>query len=90
MNKNNSYKELGKIRKTVSYPAEYLIVIEGNLSISWSERLAGMSITTTGGKDCVTTTTLKGALVDQAALFGVLNTLHDMNYHLVKVEFLSC
>lgn len=72
----------------IHYPAEYLIVIEGSLSLNWSEKLAGMSITTTGGKNRATATTLKGELVDQSALFGVLNTLHDMNYQVLKVEYL--
>ena len=34
-------------------------------------------------------TTLTGELVDQAALMGVLNSLYDMGYPLLKVERLG-
>jgi len=31
-------------------------------------------------------TTLRGELIDQAALMGVLNTLYDLGFTLLKVE----
>ncbi len=34
-------------------------------------------------------TTLSGELIDQAALMGVLNSLYDMGYPLLKVERLG-
>jgi hypothetical protein len=36
------------------------------------------------GKPAVTT--LRGELIDQAALMGVLNTLYDLGFVLLKVE----
>jgi hypothetical protein len=40
--------------------ATYRIEILGHLESSWSERLAGMEITTKGGKGIVTRTILQG------------------------------
>jgi hypothetical protein len=59
------------------------------LDPSWSERLAGMTITATGGKDTPETTVLEGRLLDQSALTGVLNTLHDLGLPLISVDCLG-
>ena len=48
-----------------------------------------MTITTTGAGDEAPVTTLVGRLVDQAALFGVLNALYDYHYPLLSVEYLG-
>lgn len=73
---------------SITYPAGYEIHILGKLDPSWSDRLAGMSITTTGGKNVTSFTTLKGELSDQSALLGVLNTLHDLGYELLHVDYI--
>ena len=75
--------------RSISYPAHYQIHIQGTLDNSWSDRLAGMSIATTLGKNAAPLTTLQGELVDQSALLGVLNTLHDLGYSLLQVNYLS-
>ena len=75
---------------SMSYPATYRIRIKGRLDASWSERLAGMTITTTGGIRTSNFTTLEGHLLDQAALTGVLNTLYDLQLPLVSVDCLDC
>ena len=67
-------------------PAMYRIRVQGRLGSSWSERLAGMTVTTSGGRDTVETTMLEGQLLDQAALTGVLNTLYDLHFPLLSVE----
>jgi hypothetical protein len=41
-------------------PARYRIRVRGHLDSRWSDRLAGMSITTTGGKNTEQTTLLEG------------------------------
>ena len=71
---------------TMEYPAMYRIYVRGQLDSSWSERLGGMTVTTTGGRDTDETTMLEGQLRDQAALTGILNTLYDMQLPLVSVE----
>ncbi len=70
--------------------AVYTIRIVGMLDEKWSDRLGGMSVTTTSDQDKQTTVTmLTGRLADQAALLGVLNTLYDYRYPLLSVECLS-
>jgi hypothetical protein len=71
-------------------PARYRIRVNGYLHPSWSDRLAGMSITTTGEADEASESTLVGLLPDQAALMGVLDALYNY-YHcpLLSVEYLG-
>ena len=59
-------------------PATCRIRIRGHLPKHWSDRLGGMTITTTGQTGEAPVTTLAGRLRDQAALCGVLNTLHNL------------
>ena len=73
----------------MEYPAMYRIYVRGQLDSSWSERLGGMTVTTTGGMDTDETTMLEGQLLDQAALTGILNTLYDMRLPLVSVECIN-
>lgn len=67
-------------------PANYKIRVRGPLDASWSDRLAGMTITTTGGKNSEQTILLEGRLMDQSALTGVINTLNDLGLTLLAVE----
>jgi len=73
----------------VDCQAEYVIRVSGYLDESWSNRFNGLAILPreTGGPKMETT--LIGPLADQAALFGVLNTLYDMRLPLISVECLS-
>ena len=71
---------------SMDHPAFYQIRVQGRLDQIWSERLAGMSVTTTGGKDILTVTMLEGRLPDQAALTGILTTLYDLQLPLLSVE----
>ncbi len=87
MESNNQDKKQHKQQVEVLYPADYQIVVQGKLDISWSERLSDMSITITGGGGRRPLTTLRGKLIDQSALLGVLNTLHDLQYGVLKVEY---
>lgn len=70
------------------WPSVYRIEILGLLDSNWSDRLAGMSITTIGSKDVVSRTILEGQVLDQSALSGVLNTLCDLRYPLISVQYL--
>ena len=71
--------------------AEYSIRVAGFLDESWSDRMGGLAIVSsqTGAFDKKPVTALTGPLLDQAALFGVLNTLYDMRMPLLSVECLS-
>jgi hypothetical protein len=59
------------------------------LDESLSEKLGGMSITTSSGGNQEPVTSLFGRMVDQAALAGVLNTLYDMHITLLSVEYIN-
>jgi hypothetical protein len=72
-------------------PAEYKISVLGFLDERMTDRLGGLTIESQepdslSGKSKIT---LKGRLADQAALFGVLNTLYNMRMPLLNVECLS-
>ncbi len=73
----------------IVYPADYEIIVQGTLDIGWSQRMSGMSITIAGGSGLTPKTTLRGTLVDQSALLGVLNTLHDLRYDVLHVKHIS-
>lgn len=63
----------------------YQIKIKGALDHSWSDWLGNVEICAgqTGPEGAVTQLTVD--LADQAALFGILDTLRDLNLPLVSV-----
>ena len=70
----------------IDEPATYCIRVAGFLEQNWSDRLAGLEIVPDEGQGRKAITTLSGRLIDQAALFGVLNALYDMRLPLLSVE----
>jgi hypothetical protein len=70
-------------------PATYQVRVRGVLDTSWSDNLNGMSIVTDYEGDNPPISILTGRLADQAALTGVLNSLHDLGFALLSVEILS-
>jgi hypothetical protein len=69
-------------------PGRYRIEVEGRLDEHWSDRLAGMRITTFGSEGETPVTSLVGDLRDQAQLSGVLNSLYDLHLPILLVEYL--
>ncbi len=67
-------------------PAIYRIQISGYLDDGWSNRLGGMTIQHAVAASRTTITTLHGKLVDQAALFGVLNSLYGLGFPVITVQ----
>jgi hypothetical protein len=59
----------------------YQIKVQGRLDESWSGWFNSMAITLEGD-----ITTLTGAVVDQAALRGILSRLWDLNLALISVN----
>ena len=59
----------------------YQIKVQGRLDESWSGWFSGMAVTVEGN-----TTTLTGAVVDQAALRGILSRLWDLNLALISIN----
>ena len=82
---------MGKNRQGVSLlePAVYRIRIQGILDKNWSDYHGGMRIEHEGDSQCSATTILMGRLADQSALIGVLNSLHDIGYSILAVEYLQ-
>ena len=62
-------------------PASYRIRVKGQLGPEWSEWFGGMSITCDGTHE----TTLSGQVVDQAALYGILNQIQALGLTLLSV-----
>ncbi|MCB0116662.1 MAG: hypothetical protein KDD84_21340 [Caldilineaceae bacterium] len=66
-------------------PFVYEICIEGQLSDCWSDWFDNMTI----HNDAGSVTTLRGLVVDQSALFGLLNKLQSLNLALISVNRVS-
>ena len=66
--------------------ATYRITIQGHLDSSWSDDFGGLVVSNEVSKDGSWQTVLCGSLVDQAALFGVLDGLYGLGFPLVAVE----
>ncbi len=64
----------------------YQIKIKGVLDQSWSNWLGDVDIRTERMEDGGVITTLVGDLSDQAALFGILDRIRDLNLVLVSVD----
>jgi len=67
-------------------PVTYRIEVNGYLDESWSDRLAGMQITSRKRADQNIVSSLVGRLMDQAELSGVLRSLYNMHRPILKVE----
>jgi len=75
-------------RLTLGEPASYFIKVQGRLDETWSDRLAGMRIGTSGRED-IDVTILSGYVRDQVELLGVLNSLYELKMPLLSLEILN-
>jgi hypothetical protein len=66
-------------------PARYEIRLGGHLDARWATWFDGLTLT----NEDDATTTLRGPLVDQAALHGVLQKLRDTGLPLISVTQLA-
>jgi hypothetical protein len=69
-------------------PGQYCIRVAGRLDACWVERLGGLRVRESRQGD-EPGLELTGWLADQAALYGVLNTLYDHHCALLYVEYLG-
>ena len=76
-------------RLTMSEPATYRIIVQGELKPDMGSRLGGMSISTRLNEDGETESILVGRLPDQAALSSVLNALYDMQLPVISADCLE-
>jgi hypothetical protein len=63
----------------------YQIKIKGILDCSWSDWLGNAQITSDVMEDGTAITTLTLDVPDQAALFGILDRIRDLNLLLINV-----
>ena len=63
----------------------YQIKVRGELDQSWSDWLGEVKIAAERMEDGSVITTLQGEMIDQPALFGILDRIRDLNMALVSV-----
>ena len=80
-----------KYRPGVSWlePAIYRICIQGTLDKNWSNYCGGMAIEHERDPHHHAVTIMTGRLADQSALVGILNSLHDIGYPILSVEYMG-
>ena len=71
---------------TLGTPATYRITVQGYLDSSWSDDFGGMVVSSEVAADGSSLTVLTGRLVDQPALFGILDGLYGLGFPLVSVD----
>jgi hypothetical protein len=67
----------------------YEIKAQGRFSSDWDSLYPDMSVTYTLQEHGPPATTLTGAIVDQAALRGIVNMLWDLNFVLISINLLQ-
>lgn len=72
--------------KQQNTPTFYEIRITGVLGDEWAEWFEGMTITRAADGE----TLLSGAVVDQAALYGLLRKVRDLGLPLISVVRVQC
>lgn len=60
----------------------YEIHVKGQLNSQWSDWLGGMQVKLLDNGEMI----LSGAIVDQAALMGILNKLNRLNLPIISVN----
>jgi hypothetical protein len=69
--------------------AEVRIQVQGIVPPDWIDRLGGLSVEASGGKESNPIAVLTGRIADQSALMGVLTTLHDLHLPLISIQLLE-
>lgn len=63
-------------------PHVYVIRVEGHLTDRWADWFEGLTICNEANGDTI----LTGLLADQAALYGVLTKIHNLNLILISAQ----
>lgn len=77
---------MGAQTNDVHTPLTYLIEIDGLLDPRWSYRFGNMQCETRFDDDGRAMTALRGPIVDQAALRGILTQLWDLNLTVLSIR----
>ena len=67
---------------STDHHTHYAIEVEGHLDTEWQEWFDDLTVTTTAGGN----TRLHGAIVDQAALYGILRRINNLGLRLLSVN----
>lgn len=67
-------------------PAKYEIVVQGTLEPQWSDRLGGMTVTSSEKDGGVPKTKLVGWIHDQTELKGILDTLYGLHCPIIRID----
>jgi len=70
-------------------PAVYRVRVRGRLDARWVRDVSGMDVTEEQRPGGEFQTTLVGRLLDQAALFGILNSLYELHMPVLSVSCLD-
>ena len=73
---------MGMMKEHTKKQSDYHIKIEGHLDAHWQDWFDGLSITLNDDGDTI----LSGAIVDQAALHGVLKKISNLGLTLISVN----
>ncbi len=68
---------------------KYRIIVQGSLDRGWSKWLNGLTVAIDEDPSGETSTTITGAITDQAQLRGLLTRLWDLNLVLISVALLE-
>ncbi|PKN97678.1 MAG: hypothetical protein CVU42_15420 [Chloroflexi bacterium HGW-Chloroflexi-4] len=71
--------------KEKTKPTIYTIKLKGRLSREWSEWLEAMTIEYEGENETI----VKGDILDQSALFGLLKKIRDLGLPLISINQIS-
>lgn len=67
---------------STAHDTRYAIRVKGQLDTEWQAWFDGLTITA----DADGNSTLRGAIVDQAALFGILKRINKLGLQLISVN----
>ena len=68
--------------ESATHHTRYAIRVKGQLDAEWQSWFDDLSITA----DADGNSTLRGAIVDQAALFGILKRINKLGLHLISIN----
>ena len=72
-----------------SAPGYYRIIVQGSLCTDWSDRFSSMRVVSSPSWMNTEVTVLQGRVVDQTELSSILNTIYELHFSLMSVEYLG-
>lgn len=70
-------------------PANYRISIEGDIPEGWLSKFGNMELKKTYSKVGKCRSTLKGVILDQAQLMGILQSIYDLHLSVIEVKWIK-